>query len=71
MRGPPPSGATGASPWAATLSPLAIVALVIVLGAAAYLWYQGYMRSRAALIVLAGIVVVLVYLGFFAMRPPT
>ena len=71
MRGPPPSGATGASPWTATLSPLAIVALVIVLGASAYLWYMGYVRSRAALIVLAGIVVVLVYLGFFAMMPPT
>jgi ABC-type transport system involved in cytochrome c biogenesis permease subunit len=71
MRGPPPSGATGASPWTATLSPLAIVALVIVLGAAAYLWYQGYMRSRAALIVVAAIVGVLVYAGFFAMRPPT
>ena len=71
MRGPPPSGATGVSPWTATLSPLAIVALVIILGAAAYLWYQGYMRSRAALIVLAAIVAVLVYAGFFAMRPPT
>ena len=71
MRGPPPSGATGTSPWTATLSPLAIVALVIILGAAAYLWYQGYMRSRAALIVLAAIVAVLVYAGFFAMRPPT
>lgn len=71
MRGPPPSGATGPSQWTATLSPLAIVALVIVLGASAYLWYMGYMRSRAALIVVAGIVLVLVYLGFFAMRPPT
>ena len=71
MRGPPPSGATGASPWTATLSPLAIVALVIVVGASVYLWYMGYMRSRAALIVVAAIVVVLIYLGFFAMRPPT
>jgi hypothetical protein len=32
---------------------------------------MGYVRSRAALIVIAAIVVVLVYLGFFAMRPPT
>jgi hypothetical protein len=53
------------------MSPLAIVVLVIVLGAAGYLWYSGYMRSRAALIMLAGIVGVLVYLGFFAMQPPT
>jgi hypothetical protein len=67
----PPSGATGPSQWTATLSPLAIVILVIVLGAAGYLWYSGYLRSRAALITLAGIVGVLIYLGFFAMMPPT
>jgi ABC-type siderophore export system fused ATPase/permease subunit len=71
MRGPPASNATGPSQWTATLSPLAIVALVIIIGAAAYLWYMGYMRSRAALITLVGIVAVLIYLGFFAMQPPT
>lgn len=67
----PPAGASGPSQWSSTMSPLAIVVLVIVLGAAGYLWYSGYMRSRAALIMLAGIVGVLVYLGFFAMQPPT
>jgi len=65
------AGASGPSPWAATLSPLAIVALVLILGAGAYLWRMGYIRSRAALITLAAIVGVLIYLGFFAMRPPT
>jgi hypothetical protein len=59
------------SPWAATLSPFAIVALVMILGASAYLWRIGYLRSRAALIVLLAIVGVLVYLGFFAMQPPS
>ena len=53
------------------MSPLAIVALVIVIGASAYLWYKGYMRSRAALITLAVVVGVLIYVGFFALQPPT
>ena len=61
----------GPSQWDATMSPLAIVALVIVIGASAYLWYKGYMRSRAALITLAAVVLVLVYIGFFALLPPT
>jgi len=61
----------GASSWSATASPLAIVALVLILGAAVYLWRLRYLRSRAALIVLAAIVGALIYLGFFAMQPPT
>jgi ABC-type siderophore export system fused ATPase/permease subunit len=61
----------GSSSLSATASPLAIVALVVILGSAAYLWRSGYIRSRAALIVLAAIVGVLIYLGFFAMQPPT
>lgn len=65
------AGASGPSPWTATLSPLAIVALVLIVGAAAYLWRMGYVRSRAALITLAAIIGALVYLGFFAMQPPT
>jgi hypothetical protein len=52
------------------MSPLAIVALVLVLGAAIYLWRMRYLRSRAALIVLVAIIGALVYLGFFAMQPP-
>ena len=66
-----PFGSSGGSSLNATMSPLAIVALVLVLGAAAYLWRMGYMRSRAALIVLVAIIAVLIYLGFFAMQPPT
>jgi hypothetical protein len=66
------SGGGGApSSLSATVSPLAIVGLVLILGAAAYLWRMGYIRSRAALIVLAAIVGLLIYLGFFAMQPPT
>ena len=59
------------SHWSATLSPLAIVALVILIGASAYLWYRGYLRSRAAWITIAAIVVLLIYAGFFALQPPT
>jgi hypothetical protein len=67
-----PIGSTGGiSPLTETMSPLAIVALVLVVGGAAYLWRTGYLRSRAALIVLVAIVGVLIYLGFFAMQPPT
>lgn len=59
------------SHWSTTLSPLAIVALVILIGASAYLWHRGYLRSRAALITLVAIAAVLVYAGFFALQPPT
>jgi hypothetical protein len=59
------------SHWSATLSPLAIVALVILIGASAYLWYRGYLRSRAAMITLLAIAAVLIYAGFFALQPPT
>lgn len=61
----------GSSAFSESASPLAIVALVLILGAAFYLWRMGYIRSRAALIVLLAIVGVLVWLGFFAMQPPT
>lgn len=61
----------GSSAFAESASPLAIVALVLILGAAFYLWRLGYVRSRAALIVLLAIAGVLIYLGFFAMQPPT
>jgi hypothetical protein len=59
------------SQWATTLSPLAIVALVILIGASIYLWRLGYVRSRAAWITLIVIAGVLVYAGFFALQPPT
>jgi hypothetical protein len=47
------------------------VALVLILGASIYLWRMRYLRSRAALITLAAIVGALIYVGFFAMLPPT
>jgi hypothetical protein len=64
-------GANGSSTFAQTISPLAIVLLVLIIGASIYLWYQGYLRSRAAMVTIGAIAIVLVYLGFFAMRPPT
>ena len=69
--GAPLGGGNGSSTFAQTLSPLAIVLLVLVVGASIYLWRQHYLRSRAALVTIAAVVVVLIYLGFFAMRPPT
>ena len=73
MRFPGAASAGGAadSSFAQTLSPLAIVLLVLIIGASIYLWRQHYLRSRAALVTIGAIVVVLIYLGFFAMRPPT
>ena len=64
-------GASSSSTFAQTLSPLAIVLLVLVVGASIYLWHQHYLRSRAALVTIGAIVVVLIYLGFFAMPTPT
>jgi hypothetical protein len=46
--------------------PLAIVLMVLILGSSAYMWRQGYLRSRAALITLVGVVGILIYFGFFA-----
>jgi hypothetical protein len=71
MRGGGGFSGKGESQWSTTLSPLAIVALVILIGASAYLWHRGYLRSRAALITLAAIAAVLIYTGFFALQPPT
>lgn len=46
--------------------PLAIVLTVLLLGACFYLWRIGYLRSRAALIVLAAVFALLIYAGFFS-----
>ena len=70
-RPPVGGGASGSSSLSQSLSPLAIVLLVLVVGASIYLWRKHYLQSRAALVTIAAIVVVLIYLGFFAMRPPT
>lgn len=65
----PVGGGGGSSVAGVGGSPLAIVALVLVLGAAVYLWRMRYLRSRAALIVLAAVVAVLAYIGFFTSQP--
>jgi hypothetical protein len=64
-------GANASSTFAQTVSPLAIVGLVLVIGASIYLWRQRYLHSRAALITIGAVVAVLIYFGFFAMQPPT
>lgn len=67
-----PGGSRGGdAALAQTGQPLAIVAAVIIIGASIYLWYLGYMRSRAALLTLALVIGVLVYFGFFYGYPPT
>lgn len=59
--------APGAASSVMTLGqPLAIVMMVLILGSSAYLWRQGYLRSRAALITLIGVIAILTYFGFFA-----
>jgi hypothetical protein len=56
---------SGGGGWSPTIQPLAIVLFVLLLGACVYLWWAGYLRSRAAMIVLAGAILALGYLGFF------
>ena len=64
-------GSQGASNFALSGQPLAIVAAVMILGASIYLWRRRYIRSRAAFITIAAIIGVLLYLGFFVAQPPT
>lgn len=47
-------------------SPVAIVLIVLIIGACAYLWTRGQMRSRAGLLTVAGILAVLLYFAFWA-----
>lgn len=42
---------------------IAITLIVMIVGAAAFMWYKGLLRSRAALVTLA---MVLAVLGYFA-----
>lgn len=49
-----------------SLQPVAIVILVLALGATGYLWHLRYLRRRTALITAAAIVLVLAYVGFTA-----
>jgi predicted signal transduction protein with EAL and GGDEF domain len=48
----------------------ALVALVMVVGIAAYMWWSGRLRSAAGLVTVAGIIALLVYVAFFAALPP-
>jgi len=57
-------------PGGGDVNSLAVVVLVMVIGIAAYLWWTRRLRSRAALITLAGIVAFLAYLAFFTGGPP-
>lgn len=43
----------------------ALMILIMVVGITAFLWYGGYLRSRAALVAIAMIVAVLAYLSFW------
>jgi hypothetical protein len=50
---------------------LAVVALVMVVGIAAFMWWKGRLRGPAGLVTVAGIVAILIYVAFFASMPPS
>ena len=56
----------GASAGTVISQPVAIVLIVLILGACAYLWTRGQMRSRAGLLTVGGILLVLLYFAFWA-----
>jgi hypothetical protein len=56
-------GSDGAS---VVSQPIAIVLIVLILGASIFLWTRGQLRSRAAMLTVAGIIAVLVYFAFWA-----
>jgi hypothetical protein len=56
-------------PSSGDMNSLAVVVLVMVVGLSAYLWWTGRLRSRAGLLTVAGIVLFLAYLAFFANQP--
>ena len=60
------AGNSRASDWMSTMQPLSIVLIVVIIGATFYLWRQRMLRSRAALIVIAAVICVLIYFGFFS-----
>ncbi|HVM22989.1 MAG TPA: hypothetical protein VM308_06785 [Sphingomicrobium sp.] len=67
MRGPrggASSASTASGDWLQTMQPLSIVLMVMIIGASFYLWRKGALRSRAALITIAAILMALAYLGF-------
>jgi uncharacterized MnhB-related membrane protein len=46
--------------------PIAVVLMVLILGACIYIWTRGQLRSRAAMLAIAGILAVLAYFAFWA-----
>jgi hypothetical protein len=46
--------------------PIAVVLMVLILGASIYIWTRGQLRSRAAMLAIAGILAVLAYFAFWA-----
>jgi hypothetical protein len=46
--------------------PVAIVLIVLILGACVYMWARGHMRSRAGLLSVAAILAALFYFAFWA-----
>ena len=67
MRNVPIESGSGAS---GSLAPqVAIVMIVMILGASFYLWRTGHLRSRAALITIAAVIVGLIFLA--TMSGPT
>ena len=56
----------GAGGGAVIGQPVAIVLIVLIIGACAYLWTRGQMRSRAGLLTVGGILLVLFYFAFWA-----
>ena len=62
MRGPTSSSTTN---WSSIGQPMAIVLVVLIIGASIYLWRMRYLRSRAAMITIAMTVLALIY---FAMK---
>lgn len=56
--------------WSQNAQSVSIVLILLIIGASIYLWREGYLRSRAGLVTVAGILLFLVYLGFFAFPSP-
>jgi hypothetical protein len=46
--------------------PIAVVLIVLILGAAIFMWKQGQLRSRAAMLAVLGVLAVLAYFAFWA-----
>ena len=46
--------------------PIAVVLIVLILGASIFMWTQGQLRSRAAMLAILGVIAVLAYFAFWA-----